>query len=136
VTAPGRRPSLRQRESEQERVPRESTARHSLRDDGSRASSSASASASASATASAARLSRPESALLDGRDRERERERERDGLRAERRADKTDKADKVEEDAPADVPGHMLDGVPLDVQEAWVCEDLTFVLQVSWKRSV
>jgi gamma-tubulin complex component 2 len=24
-----------------------------------------------------------------------------------------------------------LDGVPLEVQEAWICEDLIFVLQVS-----
>jgi hypothetical protein len=24
----------------------------------------------------------------------------------------------------------MLDGVPLEVQEAWICEDLLFVLQV------
>lgn len=27
--------------------------------------------------------------------------------------------------------GRQLDGVPLDVQEAWICEDLMFVLQVS-----
>lgn len=28
-------------------------------------------------------------------------------------------------------PERQLDGVPLDVQEAWICEDLMFVLQVS-----
>lgn len=27
--------------------------------------------------------------------------------------------------------GIRLDGVPLEVQEAWICEDLIFVLQVS-----
>jgi len=26
--------------------------------------------------------------------------------------------------------GRRLDGVPLEVQEAWICEDLIFVLQV------
>jgi len=26
--------------------------------------------------------------------------------------------------------GRKLDGVPLEVQEAWICEDLIFVLQV------
>lgn len=26
--------------------------------------------------------------------------------------------------------GRNLDGVPLEVQEAWICEDLIFVLQV------
>lgn len=26
----------------------------------------------------------------------------------------------------------LLDGVPLEVQEAWICEDLMYVLQVSW----
>ena len=28
-------------------------------------------------------------------------------------------------------PERQLDGVPLEVQEAWICEDLMFVLQVS-----
>jgi hypothetical protein len=27
-----------------------------------------------------------------------------------------------------------LDGVPLEVQEAWICEDLSFVLQVCDSR--
>lgn len=29
-----------------------------------------------------------------------------------------------------DQPERQLDGVPLEVQEAWICEDLMFVLQV------
>jgi gamma-tubulin complex component 2 len=31
----------------------------------------------------------------------------------------------------AEDDGRKLDGVPLEVQEAWICEDLIFVLQVS-----
>ena len=32
--------------------------------------------------------------------------------------------------------GRRLDGVPLEVQEAWICEDLIFVLQVRLSKSV
>jgi gamma-tubulin complex component 2 len=31
--------------------------------------------------------------------------------------------------------GRRLDGVPLEVQEAWICEDLIFVLQVHFSYS-
>lgn len=38
----------------------------------------------------------------------------------------------VDVDGAGEVPrGQLLVGVPLEVQEAWVCEDLMFVLQVS-----
>lgn len=40
--------------------------------------------------------------------------------------------DHEEEDAAQpEAPEQLLDGVPLEVQEAWICEDLMFVLQVS-----
>lgn len=40
--------------------------------------------------------------------------------------------DAAEVDGPHEVEdtGRQLDGVPLEVQEAWICEDLIFVLQV------
>jgi gamma-tubulin complex component 2 len=37
----------------------------------------------------------------------------------------------LDEAAEGEGPGRRLDGVPLEVQEAWICEDLIFVLQVS-----
>lgn len=36
----------------------------------------------------------------------------------------------VEEDTAEVMDVRMLEGVPLEVQEAWICEDLIFVLQV------
>lgn len=34
------------------------------------------------------------------------------------------------EDEPQQVEERLLDGVPLEIQEAWICEDLMFALQV------
>jgi gamma-tubulin complex component 2 len=39
--------------------------------------------------------------------------------------------DEEEEEVAPEVVERLLDGVPLEVQEAWICEDLVFVLQVS-----
>lgn len=34
------------------------------------------------------------------------------------------------EDEAEQVEERLLDGVPLEIQEAWICEDLMFALQV------
>jgi hypothetical protein len=39
-------------------------------------------------------------------------------------------------DGPDAVDTRLLDGVSLDVQEAWICEDMMFVLQVSRLLSI
>lgn len=39
--------------------------------------------------------------------------------------------DEEEEEVAPEVVERLLDGVPLEIQEAWICEDLIFVLQVS-----
>lgn len=45
-------------------------------------------------------------------------------------------ADQEEEAGPSTGTASLraLDGVPLEVQEAWICEDMMFVLQVSFER--
>jgi hypothetical protein len=54
----------------------------------------------------------------------------RNGKEPDRREREESEVDVAsEEEGEADVD-RLLDGVPLEVQEAWVCEDLMFALQV------
>lgn len=45
-------------------------------------------------------------------------------------ADREVEIEIAQDEQPEESTDRLLDGVPLDVQEAWICEDLTFVLQV------
>ncbi|RSH87478.1 hypothetical protein EHS25_003388 [Saitozyma podzolica] len=86
---------------------------------------------STSASASAASSSRPmPSSSHQQITLEKEPYRHRNGKQPERTVQREvlvapENADSIEEAGPA----RMLDGVPLEVQEAWICEDLLFVLQ-------
>lgn len=65
------------------------------------------------------------------RDRDRERERRDDRERPERRTRgiEVEIVQREVESAASAPPRRLLDGAPLDIQEAWICEDLMFLLQ-------